>query len=192
MERLSPVAIGTGLRRATSTIALMLVCGTGSSNHAGRNWLHALRRTAPPSATLKRQWPSISRSTDVAHGVADGADDVDAEVEIVARTACARRCRTDRTSAPCSRVRDDLFGLFGEALRRARAAIPAVGVGAQLFVAASAPQVVDRLVAGLADDVPAARSRWPRRRTCGSARLRNRRRGSAAGRSSRPETGPCR
>ena len=41
-----------------------------------------------------------------------------------------------------------------EAFRRARTAIPAVGVGPQFLVTAAAPQVVDGLVAGFADDVP--------------------------------------
>ena len=63
VERLSPVAMGTGLRRATSIMAGMLVCGTGSSNHAGRNWWMASANSTAV-ATLKRQWPSISRSTD--------------------------------------------------------------------------------------------------------------------------------
>src|ERR1022692_2626550 len=62
VERLSPVAMGTGLRRATSTMAGMLVCGTGSSNHVGRNWWMASANSTAV-ATLKRQCPSISRST---------------------------------------------------------------------------------------------------------------------------------
>ena len=36
LERLSPVAMGTGLRRATSIIAGILLWCTGSSNHSGR------------------------------------------------------------------------------------------------------------------------------------------------------------
>jgi len=55
-------AMGTGLRRATSIMALIFVCGTGSSSQAGRNrWIASANSTAV--ATLKRQWASISRST---------------------------------------------------------------------------------------------------------------------------------
>ena len=45
---------GTGLRRATSIMALILVCGTGSSSHAGRNWWMASANSTAV-ATLKRQ-----------------------------------------------------------------------------------------------------------------------------------------
>src|ERR1022692_2236463 len=51
-------------------------------------------------------------------------------------------------------ARGDQLGLRGEALRRARAAIPPIGVRTQFLVALPAPQVVDGLVAGFADDVP--------------------------------------
>jgi len=54
VERLSPVAIGTGLRRATSIIAATLVCGTGSSNQAGRSECIAMANSTAV-ATLKRQ-----------------------------------------------------------------------------------------------------------------------------------------
>ena len=47
------------------------------------------------------------------------------------------------------------LGFRGEALRRARAAIPAVGIGAELVMTAAAHQIVDGLIRDLADDVPA-------------------------------------
>src|SRR2546425_12866021 len=49
----------------------------------------------------------------------------------------------------------DGFGFLGETLGRTRSAIPAVSIGAQLFVAAAAPQVIDGLIGGFPDDVPA-------------------------------------
>ena len=100
-DRLSPVAIGTGLRRATSIIALILVCGTGSSNHAGRNvWMASANsmavRDVKTAMALDQQVDG--RPDRGAHR----ANDVEAEVEVVASQRAPGRSRTDRTSSPCS------------------------------------------------------------------------------------------
>src|ERR1700733_4140065 len=55
----------------------------------------------------------------------------------------------------CIALLDDLGSFFMKTLRRARTAVPAVRVGAQLAVASTAPEVVQRLIADLADNVPA-------------------------------------
>ena len=60
--KLSPVAIGTGECRATSTTESGSWCGTGSSNQSGfEGAMRCAKRIA--CATPKRQWPSTSRST---------------------------------------------------------------------------------------------------------------------------------
>ena len=104
-------------------------------------------------ATLKRRVRFDQQIHGRANGVAHRADDIYSEIEIVARKippAGAERIEFERRVS----ARGDHLGLRREALRRARAAIPAVGVRAQFFVALTAPEIVDRLIAGLADDVP--------------------------------------
>ena len=153
VERLSPVAMGTGLRRATSTMAAMLVCGTGSSNQVGRSRRHCLREL-DRGGNVEAAMAFDQQVHRGAHGIAHGTDDIQAEVEIVAGERAPGAAERVELHRGVAAARDDLR-LFGKRLRRARSAIPAVGVRAQLLVAAAAPQVVDGLIAGLADDVPA-------------------------------------
>src|ERR1022692_3609076 len=127
VERLSPVAMGTGLRRATSTMAGMLVCGTGSSNHVGRNWWMASANSTAV-ATLKRQCPSISRSTG-------------------GPTA-------SRTARMMSTARSKSYRERNRQLEPNGSNLSAVYPRAATSLALAAPQVIDGLIAGLADDVP--------------------------------------
>src|SRR5258708_26506369 len=89
-----------------------------------------------------------------ADGVGSGADDVEREIEFAAREHAPVAAEGIELECGVAAAGDG-FGFLREAFGRARAAIPSVGVGAQFFVATAAPQVVNRLIRRLADDVPA-------------------------------------
>src|ERR1019366_4084066 len=152
VEKLSPVAMGTGLRRATSTMAGMLVCGTGSSNHVGRNWWMASANSTAV-ATLKRQCPSISRST--------GGPTASRTARMMSTARSKSYRERNRQLEPNGSNLSAVYPRAATSLAFAaklsgvaRPAIPPMGVRTQFLVALPAPQVVDGLVAGFADDVP--------------------------------------
>ena len=93
------------------------------------------------------------RSTRRPDGLADRRDDVDRGLGLLSRQLLPGRAERVELEAAIA-AGDDVAGPLGVLGRRARPAVPAVGVGGQPVVTAAAEQPVDRLAAGLADQVP--------------------------------------
>ena len=153
LVKLSPVAIGTGERRATATIDSMPWWGTGSSNQAGRNSDESIgdpqRRThAEPAVALDHEVHGRS------HGLADGGHDLDREIFLVAVLDPPRRPERIELHGRVAAGRHSLRGLR-DRLRRPSDPIPAVRIDADAVAHPPAKERVDRLAGGLAEDVPA-------------------------------------
>ena len=151
--KLSPVAIGTGDRRATSTIEPICEWWTGSSSQAGPELGEAVgdaERRRGREAVV-----GLDHQVDVGSDrVADRPHDVDREVLVAAvldPPGGPERVELHRRVA----ARDDLAGLAGDGLGRPLGPVPAVGVDADPVADLAAEQRVDRLPGRLADDVPA-------------------------------------
>src|SRR5580700_4741047 len=88
----------------------------------------------------------------IADGFAHGTHDIHAEIEILTRERSPGASKRIELECGIAAPSDGLRFL-GEGLRRPWTAIPTVGIGTQLFMALAAPELVERLIGGLADDV---------------------------------------
>src|SRR3954451_23241088 len=87
-------------------------------------------------------------------GLADGSDNIEAQVEFVRRQSPPRAA--ERIEFQCGiSAAGDVLRFFAKRFRRARATVPPVRVSSELPVALPAPQVIDGLIACLPDNVPA-------------------------------------